>query len=138
MDFHTAPAGLRGIAPSHRIVARGAAARRGADRQVAEPLRARRLEVVGAVLEAGDLDRALERTYLHVGKALVMTTTVLVAGFASVLTSDFPRNRNFSAMVCATILSALVCDLILLPAMLKCSGPGRRLAEKWQRLQASG
>lgn len=75
----------------------------------------------------GDLDAAIERTVLRVGKALLMTTIVLVVGFASVLTSDFPRNRVFSGMVCITILSALACDLVLLPAMLKSFGPGRRL-----------
>jgi predicted RND superfamily exporter protein len=75
----------------------------------------------------GDLDAAIRRTFLRVGKALLMTTVVLVAGFASVLTSDFPRNRVFAGMVCITILSALVCDLVLLPAMLRTFGPGRRL-----------
>lgn len=66
-----------------------------------------------------DIDAAIERTILRVGKALLMTTTVLVVGFASVLTSDFPRNRVFSAMVVFTIASALACDMVLLPAMLK-------------------
>jgi len=79
----------------------------------------------------GELDAALERTVMRVGKALLVTTIVLVVGFASVMTSDFLRNRVFSAMVCTTVLSALVCDMILLPAMIKTFGPGKRLREKW-------
>lgn len=69
-----------------------------------------------------DLEEAVRRTVVRVGKALVMTTVVLVVGYSSVLTSDFPRNRLFAAMVCFTLAAALLCDVVLLPAMLKTFG----------------
>ncbi|MFT7484239.1 MAG: putative RND superfamily exporter protein [Candidatus Paceibacteria bacterium] len=66
-----------------------------------------------------DLDRAIRSSVRGVGKALVMTTVVLVVGFAAVMTSEFPRNRVFSGMICITLVAALVSDLVLLPAMLR-------------------
>ncbi len=73
----------------------------------------------------GSLTDALRRTFVGVGSALVTTTIILVLGFATVLTSDLPSHRTFSAMACATIAAALVGDLVFLPAMLL-SWPGRR------------
>jgi predicted exporter len=48
----------------------------------------------------------------------MMTTVVLVAGFATVITSELPGNRTFGLMACSTIGAALVGDLIILPAIL--------------------
>ena len=50
--------------------------------------------------------------------ALIMTTIVLVAGFATVLLSDSRDHRIFAAMGGLTIGSALFCDLIFLPPLL--------------------
>lgn len=72
-----------------------------------------------------DLETAIRRAVHHVGKALVITTVVLVIGFAPVLTSEFPRTRVFAAMICVTIGSALIGDLVILPAMLKAFGERR-------------
>ena len=72
-----------------------------------------------------DLEAAIRQAVHHVGKALVITTVVLVVGFAPVLTSEFPRTRVFAAMICVTIGAALVGDLLILPAMLKTFGERR-------------
>lgn len=77
-----------------------------------------------------DVDKAIRRSVHGVGKALVMTTVVLVIGFASVMTSDFPRNRVFSGMICVTLLAALVSDLVLLPAMLRTFAPRHKPATR--------
>lgn len=61
---------------------------------------------------------AVKRAFYGVGAALIMTTVVLVAGFATVLFSDMPGHRRFGGMACATIAAALVGDLVFLPAML--------------------
>jgi predicted RND superfamily exporter protein len=43
---------------------------------------------------------------------------ILVAGFSTVLFSDLAGHRAFALMAVCTIASALVGDLLLLPAML--------------------
>ena len=64
---------------------------------------------------------AIRATFVGVGTALITTTLVLIAGFATVLTSDLPAHRTFAAMACWTIGAALVGDLLFLPALLLCA-----------------
>jgi len=65
-----------------------------------------------------DVDNAVRRTFLHVGTPMLMTTVILVTGFGTVLFSDLPAHRIFGAMACATISTAIIGDLIALPALL--------------------
>ena len=44
----------------------------------------------------------------------------MLAGFASVLSSEMPSSRLFATMSCTAIAAALVGDLVILPAMLVC------------------
>ena len=67
----------------------------------------------------GDVEGAIRRAFVGVGTALLTTTFVLVCGFAIVLSSEIHNNRMFAAMGCSTIGSALVGDLLILPALLK-------------------
>ena len=53
-----------------------------------------------------------------------MTTVVLVAGFGSVMLSELPTHFLFAAMACSTIATALLGDLLILPALLACF-PGK-------------
>ncbi len=71
----------------------------------------------------GDAPRAIRRAMVGVGSALVMTTIILVTGFGTMLFSDLPGHRTFAAMACATISTALVCDLVALPAILAVAWP---------------
>ncbi len=66
----------------------------------------------------GPVEDAIRRTVRSVGSAMVMTTIILVAGFISMLLSDLPAHRIFAAMACVTITSAILGDLIALPALL--------------------
>lgn len=68
----------------------------------------------------GDVEAALRRSMRTVGAALVVTTLVLVAGFSVTLTSSVPGNRMFGLLSCTAITSALLGDLVILPAMLAC------------------
>jgi len=68
------------------------------------------------------VERSVRATIQSVGGSLVITTVILVAGFSTVLTSELPGQRLFAAMACATIGSALVGDLIFLPALLAIFG----------------
>ena len=53
-----------------------------------------------------------------VGKALVTTTLVLLAGFSILSTSAFALNSYMAQITVIIILSALIIDFILLPALL--------------------
>jgi predicted RND superfamily exporter protein len=65
-----------------------------------------------------DRGLAIERAFQGVGTGMIMTTLVLVAGFASVLTSDTRDHRIFASLGVITLVTALLCDLFLLPALL--------------------
>lgn len=65
-----------------------------------------------------DVETSIRRTYVTVGSALVMTTIVMVVGIGSVMFSELPTHFLFASMACATIGSALLGDLIILPALL--------------------
>jgi predicted RND superfamily exporter protein len=61
---------------------------------------------------------AIRRAFTNVGTAMIMTTVVLITGFSTVLFSDMREQRIFVTMGILTIGSALVGDLIFLPALL--------------------
>lgn len=61
---------------------------------------------------------AVHKTIRHVGPALIVTTAILLSGFASMLTSPLPGVRMFAALSALTLITALVGDLLILPAML--------------------
>ena len=62
---------------------------------------------------------AIRKAFIGVGTALIMTTVVLVIGFASVYLSDDARDHKiFTMMGGLTISTALFADLVFLPALL--------------------
>jgi predicted RND superfamily exporter protein len=65
------------------------------------------------------IDEAIEKAFQGVGTGMVMTTAVLVAGFASVTFSDTRDYRVFGSLGVITLVTALICDLFLLPGLLK-------------------
>ena len=74
-------------------------------------LRARReqgLDAAGASLYA----------FTHVGQALVVTTFVLIAGFAVLAASTFKMNADMGLVTALTIAIALIVDFLLLPPLL--------------------
>lgn len=52
------------------------------------------------------------------GLSLILTSAVLVAGFAVLALSQFKTNRNFGLLTALTVVFALAGDLLLLPALL--------------------
>ncbi|RZO18750.1 MAG: hypothetical protein EVB09_01045 [Verrucomicrobiaceae bacterium] len=66
-----------------------------------------------------NIDQALECSFLRVGQVLIATTVVMLCGLGSVLFSSLPMYRAFTAVACATLSTALIADLIILPALLK-------------------
>lgn len=65
-----------------------------------------------------DTLEAITEVFSITGKALVVTTILLVVGFGSFIFADFVPNHNFG-MFCSLILAlALITDLLFLPALL--------------------
>ncbi|RAI89490.1 efflux RND transporter permease subunit [Algoriphagus yeomjeoni] len=61
---------------------------------------------------------ALKRTYLEAGKALVLTTLVLTAGFGLLIFSQFGVTHFTGLLISASMIFALLADLLLLPLLL--------------------
>lgn len=61
---------------------------------------------------------AIDSSFAHVGRALVVTTVVLAIGFLILTLSSFKMNADMGLLTAIIIVIALVVDFILLPAML--------------------
>jgi len=62
---------------------------------------------------------ALRRTSVSTGKAIILTTVILCAGFISLAVSDFTSTFYVGSLISLTLANALLADLFLLPALLK-------------------
>ena len=77
-----------------------------------------------------DDDReAIRAAFTGVGTALIMTTVVLIVGFSTVMFSDMRDQRIFAAMSGLTIGSALLGDLVFLPALVLRFSPSKKSSE---------
>jgi predicted RND superfamily exporter protein len=65
----------------------------------------------------GDYQQALHASMQDVGRALFITSTVLVVGFLVFLLSVMDSQAAFGVLLAATILVALVADFFLMPAL---------------------
>lgn len=74
-----------------------------------------------------DLPEAITATMRGTGKAIILTSLVLLGGFGALMTSRFEGTANLGALVSLTVVLALLTDLILLPALLHVLKP--RLAK---------
>jgi len=61
---------------------------------------------------------SLKRTYLSTGKAIVITTLILCAGFISLVFSDFKSTFLIGTYVGLILFAAVITDLLLLPVLL--------------------
>lgn len=61
---------------------------------------------------------ALKRTYLSTGKAIVVTTLMLCAGFITLIFSDFLGTFYIGLLISLTLFFAVVSDLFLLPVLI--------------------
>ncbi|MEM9986829.1 MAG: efflux RND transporter permease subunit, partial [Bacteroidota bacterium] len=66
-----------------------------------------------------DQDEAIRRTLLGTGKAMIITSLVLMAGFVMLLASDFGGTFNTGLFTGLTIIFALFADLLLLPVLIR-------------------
>jgi len=71
---------------------------------------------------------AIRYAFTTVGRALMVTTIVLVAGFAILSQSSFGMNSGMAKVTSLVIVAALVIDFLLLPASLLITGKVRQKA----------
>jgi predicted RND superfamily exporter protein len=64
------------------------------------------------------LDRSVDATIAEGGRAMVVTSLALGAGFAILMLGSFVANVYFGAICALIIVLALVADLVVLPAIL--------------------
>ena len=67
----------------------------------------------------GDYRKAIERTLTVTGRALFMTSFIIVAAFAVYLTADMWAMVNFGIFITLGISSALAADYFITPVCLK-------------------
>jgi len=61
---------------------------------------------------------ALKNTFLSTGKAIVLTSVILVGGFSMLLISNFMGTYYMGLMICITLVVAVLSDLFILPLLL--------------------
>jgi predicted RND superfamily exporter protein len=61
---------------------------------------------------------ALKRTYLSTGKAIIITTLVLVSGFGTLLSSSFGGTFYIGLLISSCLASAMVLELTLTPVLI--------------------
>lgn len=60
---------------------------------------------------------AMKRTFLSTGRAIVLTTLILIAGFLMLMFSDFLGTFYVGLLISSTLLFALISDLFFLPVL---------------------
>ena len=63
-------------------------------------------------------ENALKKTIRHMGKPIIFTTVTISLGFSVLMFSSFKPTAVFGLMMVITMVSALVADLLLLPALM--------------------
>ena len=66
----------------------------------------------------GNVEEAVDRTFEGTGRAIVITSILIVSGLAVLLFSDFVPTRRFAELTSITMIGAMIGDLLLLPACL--------------------
>lgn len=65
------------------------------------------------------VEDAIKETYKDTGKAIVLTSIILFFGFLVMLFSKHPHSNYIGILISFTLLSAVLCDLYLLPVLLR-------------------
>lgn len=68
--------------------------------------------------KSGNYNNALTNTFLGSGRPIIFTSLLLFLGFGVLATSSFVPTQNFGMLSAVTMVSALLGDLFLLPALL--------------------
>lgn len=60
---------------------------------------------------------AIKRTYISTGKAVIVTSIILSAGFMSLMVSGFQSTFQFGMLVSITLLAGIIVELLLFPLL---------------------
>lgn len=72
---------------------------------------------------------ALSATTIRTGRAIIITSMILIAGFGTLITSSFTSTAMMGILVCTTIFSAVISDLFVLPSLFYWLNPKLRQRE---------
>jgi predicted RND superfamily exporter protein len=72
-----------------------------------------------------DLETGLHNAMMGTGKAMIIAGLILLAGFGSLMTSNFGGTFVIGLFTTVTLLVALPADLLLLPALIRLTGIGQ-------------
>jgi len=72
------------------------------------------------------VEEAIRRTFLTTGRAIVLTTVLIISGLSVLTLSEFLPTRRFAELVSVTMTAALMGDLVLLPACLSLLWRGKK------------
>jgi predicted RND superfamily exporter protein len=67
----------------------------------------------------GKVDDAIDHAFVHTGRAILSTSTILVLGFSVFLTASMYPLMRFGVLAGIAIIFALLYDIILSPALLR-------------------
>ncbi|MDF1563578.1 MAG: MMPL family transporter [Deltaproteobacteria bacterium] len=81
-------------------------------------------------------EQAIENTFHFAGRAIVMTTVILVVGFAPFASSQYLSTRVMGTLLPMVLGVALVADLVLVPALLKLGVMERGVDRKGDAIRA--
>jgi len=68
-------------------------------------------------LRTGAMFPSLSITTIKTGRAIIITSMVLIAGFGTLMTSIFTSTATMGLLICTTIITAVIADLIILPSL---------------------
>jgi len=78
----------------------------------------------------GDRELAIEGAKVSAGRAMVSTSILLGAGFSVYLFASTEAVQRFGVIIALTLLTALVIDLILCPAILRLAYPSEPMLKE--------
>lgn len=84
-----------------------------------------RMETLGGA----HLHAAVKNTTIHTGRAIILTSLILLVGFGVLGTSSFESNMLMGLLTCLTIFTALIADLLFLPALIYWMNPHITIGE---------
>jgi len=97
------------------------------------------------LVRTGDYVESMYHTLRSAGRAIVLTTFIMIAGFLVLLVSQFRATQDFGLLASITIAAALVGSLLFLPAALNLiqpwkveAGPGQSEGHGARRIQSPG
>ncbi len=66
-----------------------------------------------------DVEAALRMTFVETGKPIILTSIILFFGFLVMLFSVHPPSQTVGWLISLTLLTAVVCDLLLIPILIR-------------------